>query len=62
MLVGGAMLLGCLTVIGGREKKRETEEERQKLVRGEKLEKIEMILGYIILLCRYIILMHYMVK
>ena len=42
-----------------RERKRETEEGRQKLERGEKWERIEMVLEYIILLYKYIILMCY---
>jgi len=35
------VLLGCSVVIGGREKER----ERQKLERGERWERIEMVLG-----------------
>ena len=41
---------------------RETEKERQKLERGERWERIDMYLGYITLLCRYIILMCCMIK
>ena len=40
---GGARLL--------RERKRETEEERQKLERKEKWKRIEIVLRYIILMC-----------
>ena len=39
-----------------RERKRETDEERQKLGRGDKWERIEMVLSYIILLYRYFVL------
>ena len=41
---------------------RETEKERQTLERGERWERIDMYLGYISLLCRYIILMCCMIK
>ena len=53
--VGGAIgLLG--NDRWSRERKRETDEERQKLERGDKWERIEMVLSYIILLYRYFVL------
>ena len=47
---------------GGGSSGRKIEEERQKLERVERWERIGMVLGYIILLCRYIILICYMIK
>ena len=53
--VGGAIgLLG--NDRWSRERKRETDEERQKLEKGDKWERIEMVLSYIILLYRYFVL------